>query len=75
MEIYNSIVIHIFSVKVHYRTGGIHTLYHFPCQMLWHKYDVHLASLYFYLFHIYDFIFPRPYFLSIDTFIFQLLKY
>ena len=54
MESQHSIVIHISSVAVHDQTEDMRTLYPFPYHMLWHKYDVHVASLYFYMFHICD---------------------
>ena len=39
MEIWHNITIHISSVVIHDLTVHMHTLLHFPYQMLWHKYD------------------------------------
>ena len=47
---------HILSLIMHCYTGNVYdqsedkrTLSHFPYQMLWHKYDAQVASLYFYM--------------------------
>ena len=46
-----------------------------PYHMIWHKYDAHVASLYFYMIHICDLIFTRPSVLSILALIFEFFKY
>ena len=64
MESWNSTAIHISSVEVHYQNEDTRTLLHFPYHMLWHKYDAHVASLYFYMLYI-------CYVLSHQTFCFE----
>ena len=52
MDSRHSTLIHISSVEVHYPNENKLTLLNFPYQMLWHKYDPHVASLYFYMLYI-----------------------
>ena len=47
--------IHIFSGALHDQTEDMHILLPLPYQMCWHKYDVNVASLYFYMVHICNF--------------------
>ena len=54
MDIWHITAIHISSVEVHDRTEDMCTLYPLLYNMPWNKYDVHVASLYFYMFHICD---------------------
>ena len=71
----HSITIHISSVAVHDQTEDMRTLYHLLYHMIWHKYDVHVVSLYFYMFHICDVIFfTRPSVLIILDLIFQFFQ-
>ena len=59
LDIWHNIAIHISSVVTHDLTVDMHTLLPLPYHMFWRKYDAHVASLYFYMFHIYNFISPR----------------
>ena len=43
--------------------------------MLWNKHDVHMSSLYFYMFHICVVLFTIPSVLSILDFILEFFKY
>ena len=61
MDIRHSTVIHISSVEVHYQNDNNRTLMHFPYQMLWHKYDAHVAPLYFYMLYICDVLSPQTF--------------
>ena len=54
MDSRNSTPINISSVEIHYHNEDKHTLLHFPYQMLWHKYDARVVSLYFYMLYICD---------------------
>ena len=61
MEICHITAIHISSVEVHDHTDDMCTLQPFPYHMLWHKYDAHVESLYFYMFHICDVLFHQTF--------------
>ena len=61
MDSRQSPAIKISSVEVDDHTLDICILQTFPYQMLWHKYDSHVASLYFYLFHICDVLFHQTF--------------
>ena len=74
MDIQHNTEIHILSEEVHDQTEDMCTLQPFTYQMLWNKYDDHMASLYFYMFHIFDVIFTRLYALRILDFIFDFFK-
>ena len=51
-----------FSIVVTYDpTVSMYTLFPLPCHMLWRKYDAHVALLYFYMYHICDFIFSQTF--------------
>ena len=52
MESYHIIAIHIYSVAVHDQTDDMYTFKPLPYQMFWHKHNVHVALLYFYMFRI-----------------------
>ena len=54
MDSRHSTTIHISSVEVHSQTEDMCALYHLPYLMLWHKYDFHVASLYFNMLYICD---------------------
>ena len=71
MNIQHNTTIHISSVEVHDQTEDMCTLLNFPDQMILHKHDAHVVSLYFYMFHICDVILTRPSALSILDFIFE----
>ena len=75
MDSQHNTPIHIYSVEVHAQTEDICTLYHLPYQMLWHKYDAHVASLYFYMLYICDVLSIRPSDLRILDFIIEFFKY
>ena len=76
MDSKHRIAIHISSVEEHDHTEDMHTLLPFPYNMLWHKYDAHVAPLYFYIYHICKFdFFTRPSVLSILDLIFEFFKY
>ena len=74
MDSQNSTAIHILSMVVHDHTEDMHTLYIFPYQILCHKYDVHVATLYFYMFHIRKLIFTRPSVLRILALTFEFFQ-
>ena len=61
LEIWRNISIHISSVVIHDLTVGTHTLLPFPYQVIWSEYDAHVASLYFYMFHVCYFIFLQTF--------------
>ena len=61
LDIFHNIAIHISSVVTHDLTVDIHTLLHIPYHLLWLKYDVHVVLLYFYMFHIFNLIFPQTF--------------
>ena len=75
MDILHNISIHIYSVEMHDLTVDTHTLSPLPYHIIWHKYDAHVVSLYFYMFHICDLFFPRPSVLTILALIFEFFKY
>ena len=50
---------------------SMHTLLHFPCHILWRKYDAHMASMYFICFIYAIFFSPRPSVLIILADIFE----
>ena len=52
--------IHISGVAVHDHTEDMHTLQPVPYQIIWHKDDVHVASLYFICFIYVILFFIRP---------------
>ena len=54
MDNQHSTVIQISSVEVNYLNEDKRILLHFPYQMLWNKYDAHVASLYFYMLYTCD---------------------
>ena len=60
-DICHSTAIHISSAEVHDQTEDMCILQPLPYRMLWHKYDAHVASLYFYMFHIFDVIFHQTF--------------
>ena len=45
----------------HDMTLDTHTLLLLSYHMIWRKYDAHVASLYFYRFHIYGFLFTETF--------------
>ena len=54
MDIRHSTAILISSVEVNAQIEDMRTLQHLPYLMLWHKYDFHVALLYFYMLYIFD---------------------
>ena len=75
MDIWKSTAIHISRMEVHDQTEDMCTLYPLPYQIIWHKYDFHVVSLYLYMFHMCDVIFHQTSDLSILDFIVQFFKY
>ena len=61
MGIQHNATIHISVVEGHDQNKDMFTLYHLPYYMLWHKYDAHVASLYFYLFRVCDMLFHHTF--------------
>ena len=61
MDSQHSIVTHISSLEVHDQTDDMRTLWPFLYQMLWHKYDINLLSLYFDMFCILNLIFHQTF--------------
>ena len=61
MDIWHSTVIYVYGVEVHYQNEDKRTLLHFTYQMLWHKYDAHVASMYFYMLYICDVLFHETF--------------
>ena len=61
MDSKNNTAIHIYSVEVHDKTEDMCTFQTFSYHMLWNKYDTHVASLYFYMFHICDVLFNQTF--------------
>ena len=61
MDMQHNTAIHISSVKVHDQTEDMLTFYPLLYQMLWHKYDAHVALLYFNMFHIRDVLFHQTF--------------
>ena len=59
MDIQHNTTIYIFSVEVNDQTEDMCTLQPFKYLMIWHKYDTHVASLYFYMINICDVIFHQ----------------
>ena len=72
---YHSISIHISSVAVNDHTEDMHTLSPLPYQMIWHKYDVNVTSLYFICFRYAIWFFTRHSILRILDLIFDFFKY
>ena len=68
MDIYNNIVIQIFSLATHDLTVDMHTLLPLPYHMIWHHY-IFICSIYVILF------FTIRSFLRILDLIFEFLKY
>ena len=76
MDSQHSTQIHIYSLGVHDHTEDMCKLYLVPCQMICHKYDVHVASLYFYMFHFCDVMFHQiSYSEHFGFYIFSFFKY
>ena len=61
MNIRQITAIHISSVSVHDQNEDKRTLLHLPYQMLWHKWNAHVESLYFYIFHICDVLYHQTF--------------
>ena len=61
MDIWHNITIQISSEAMNDLTVDMHTLSTFSHQMLCHKYDAHVVSLCFYMFHICNFISPQTF--------------
>ena len=59
LYIWQKIEWHISSVVTHDLTVDTHTFLPLPYQILWRKYNYHVVSLYFYMFHICDLIFTQ----------------
>ena len=59
MDSQHSTAIHISSVVVNDQTVDMCTMYPFTYHMLCHKYDAHVVSHYFNMFHICDVIFHQ----------------
>ena len=74
MDIWHNIKIQISSVLTQDLTEDMHTFLTFPYQMLWHKYDARVASLYFMCFMCAICFFTRTSVLSILAFIFEFKK-
>ena len=55
MYIYHIISIHISSVALYDQTEDMHTLQPLQYQMICHKYDIHVASLYLYILFLCNF--------------------
>ena len=61
MDSQHNTAINISGVVVHDQNEDMNKLYRLSYQMLWHKYDAHVESRYFYMFHIRDVIFHQTF--------------